>query len=92
MNSAEKGVTEDEFNRAREPMLNFVQQSLRENSYWLNTVLRRAQENPERLEWARTRIADIEAIAPAEVSALAAKYLGRKRASRATILPTPKKP
>ena len=86
-----KGVTEDEFKRAREPLLNVAQQSLRENSYWLNNVLRRAQENPERLEWARTRIADLEAMTPAEISAFAAKYLARERASRATILPAAQK-
>lgn len=86
----QKGVTEDEFNRAREPMLNGARLSLRENSYWLYNVLGRAQEKPERLDWARTRLADIEAITPAEISALAAKYLGRERVSRATILPAPK--
>lgn len=85
-----KGVTDDEFNRAREPILSYFRQSLRENNYWLNAVLGGAQEKPERLEWARTRIADTEAITPAEISALAAKYLGRQRVSRATILP--KKP
>jgi zinc protease len=85
-----KGVTIDEFNRAREPMLSSLRQSVRENSYWLHTVLAPAQEKPIRLEWARTRIADTEAITPAEISALAAKYLGRERASRATILPAPK--
>ena len=87
---SKKGVTDDEFNRAREPLLSYFRQSLRENSYWLNVVLRSAQEKPERLEWARTRIADMEAITPTEISALAAKYLGRERASRATILPAPK--
>jgi zinc protease len=89
---SKKGVTDDEFKRAREPMLSSFRQSLRENSYWLNVVLGRAQENPERLEWARTRIPDLEAIKPAEISALAAKYLGRERVSRATILPAPKEP
>jgi zinc protease len=85
-----KGVTEDEFNRAREPLLNSFRQSLRENNYWLTSVLGSAQEKPERLEWARTRIADIESVTPGEIGALAAKYLGRERASRATILPAAK--
>src|SRR6185503_18673951 len=39
-----KGVTDDEFARAREPVLSYFRQSLRENSYWLNAVLRSAQE------------------------------------------------
>jgi len=86
----QKGVTDDEFKRAHEPMLNLMRQSLRENTYWLYNVLKRAQEKPERLDWTRTRLADIEAITPAEISALAAKYLGREHASRATILPAMK--
>jgi zinc protease len=88
---SKNGVTDDEFKRAHEPMLSNYLQSLRENGYWLANVLSRAQENPERLDWARTRLADFEAITPAEITALAAKYLGRERVSRATILPAPKK-
>ena len=87
----QKGVTDDEFNRAREPLLSGTRQALRDNAYWLPTVLARAQEKPERLDWARTKLSDIEAITPAEISALAAKYLGREHASRATILPATKK-
>jgi zinc protease len=87
---SKNGVTDDEFKRAHEPMLSNYRQSLRENDYWLNNVLGLAQEKSERLEWARTRIADTEAITPAEIGVLAAKYLGRERASRATILPAPK--
>lgn len=86
----QKGVTDDEFKRAREPLLNGTRQSLRDNAYWLPSVLARAQEKPERLDWARTKLADIEAITPAEISSLAAKYLGCEHASRATILPAPK--
>jgi zinc protease len=88
----QKGVTGDEFKRAHEPMLNLMRRSLRENTYWLYNVLERAQEKPERLDWARTRLADMEAITPAEISALAARCLGREHASRATILPATKEP
>ena len=86
----QKGVTNDEFNRAREPQLSYSRGVFRDNGYWLTVVLARAQEKPEHLDWARTRLADIEAITPAEISALAAKYLGREHASRATILPARK--
>lgn len=85
-----KGVTNDEFNRAREPMLSYSKGAFRDNGYWLNVILSRAQENPVHLEWARTRVSDIEGIKPSEISALAAKYLGREHASRATILPATK--
>jgi zinc protease len=81
------GVTEDELKRAREPMITAVQQSLRSNSYWLNEVLARAYERPVMLDRARTCLADVEAITTAELGALAKEYLGRTRASRATVLP-----
>jgi zinc protease len=84
---ARNGVTADELERSRLPLLTSLRESLRMNGYWLSTVLARAQEKPEVLEWSRTRIADTESITTAELSDLARKYLGRDRASRATILP-----
>ncbi|PYK15052.1 MAG: peptidase M16, partial [Verrucomicrobia bacterium] len=84
---ATNGVSEDELKRAREPWITAIQQSLRSNSYWLNSVLARAQERPEMLDQARRRLADVEAITTAELGALAKEYLGRTRASRATVLP-----
>ena len=86
----QKGVTDDEFKRVREPGLSAAKESLTANGYWLHGVLEAAQEQPQRLDWARTRMAVIEAITPSELSALAAKYFGRERASRATILPATK--
>lgn len=84
---AKRWVDSDELNRARLPVLTALKESLRTNGYWLSAVLSRAQEKPEVMDWARTRISDIEAIKPEELSALAKKYLGRDRVSRATILP-----
>ena len=52
---AQKGVTDDELNRARQPLLTALRESLRSNGYWLSNVLSRAQEKPEMLDWARTR-------------------------------------
>jgi zinc protease len=86
---AQKGVTEDQLNRARQPMLTAIKDSLRSNGYWL-FVLALAQEKPEALDWPRTRLADTAAITTAELSALAKKYLPRDRVSRATILPIAK--
>jgi zinc protease len=86
---AKNGVTEDELNRARLPLLTSFRDSLRNNGYWLS-VLTPAQEKPQMLDWARDRIADNEAITTAELNALAKKYLPRERASRVTILPAGK--
>ena len=89
---ARNGVTEEELARAKQPTLTAIQESMRTNSYWLNSVLARAQERPEALEWARTRLRDVQSITAAELSELAREYLGRERASRATILPAESQP
>ncbi|MDB6093184.1 MAG: peptidase domain protein [Verrucomicrobia bacterium] len=87
---AKNGVTEDELARARQPALTGMRESLRTNEYWLSSVLSRAQEKPETLDWCRNRIADFESITTAELSALAKTYLNHERASRATVLPAKK--
>jgi zinc protease len=87
---AQGGVTEDELTRARQPILTAAKESLRTNNYWGGNVLSRAQEKPEALDWARSRLPDLEAITAAELSAFAQAYLGREHASRVTILPAAK--
>ena len=85
---AKNGVTEEELNRARLPVLTAAKDSTRSNTYWLSSVLAQAQEKPEMLNWARTRISDLEAISVSELNALAKDYLARGRVSRATVLPS----
>jgi zinc protease len=87
---AKNGVTDDELTRTRQPVLTAAKESLRTNGYWGGNVLARAQEKPEVLDWARTRLPDLEAITAAELSALAKTYLGQEHASRVTILPAAK--
>ncbi len=88
---AKNGISDDELKRAREPIVKSMEQSLRDNGYWLNNVLARAQEKPETLDWSRTRLADINSVTAAELSALAKKYFPRPRASKVAILPKEKK-
>ncbi|HEY0968581.1 MAG TPA: insulinase family protein [Opitutaceae bacterium] len=86
---AANGVSEDELDRARQPILTSIRESSRTNQYWLGSVLASAQEFPERLDYSRSRTADFEGITKAEVDALAKAYLGSDRASRAGVLPVP---
>ncbi|MDB6170382.1 MAG: peptidase domain protein, partial [Verrucomicrobia bacterium] len=81
------GVTDDELVRAKQPAMTKINESLRVNGYWLNSVLGRAQEKPEVLDWCRGRLADFQSITAADLGALAKIYLPRERASRATVLP-----
>lgn len=87
---AEKGVTPDELERAKKPILTSLRESSRTNPYWLGAVLARAQERPEVLDWCRTRYADNEAITADEISALAKAYFPAARVSRVTVVPKPK--
>ncbi|MDR2673490.1 MAG: insulinase family protein [Opitutaceae bacterium] len=88
---AQNGVTAEELERARLPILTSLRESARTNAYWLGSVLGAAQEQPERLDWSRTRHADFEGITKAELDALAKKYLPSDRAFRAIVTPSPKK-
>lgn len=84
---AAKGVTEDELDRAKKPVLTTLRESARTNQYWLGSVLSRAQERPEMLDWCRSRYADNEAITTDEIAALAKAYLAAERASRVVVIP-----
>ena len=85
------GVTEDELNRAKQPILTNVRESARTNAYWIGSVVNKAQEKPEVLDWARSRQADFESISRAEVDALAREYLVPDRSFQVTVLPEGKK-
>jgi len=80
------GVTQDELDRVKNPLLTSVLETERTNRYWM-TVLGKAQEMPEVLDWARTRHADFESITKAEIDALAKAYLSPERASRVIAHP-----
>ncbi len=84
---AAKGVTDDELARAKQPVLTQLKESARTNQYWIGSVLSRAQERPEHLDWCRTRYADIEAITTTDLNALAKQYLAPERASRVIVVP-----
>jgi zinc protease len=84
---AEKGATEDELSRALAPTLSQLEKTQRDNSYWLSTVLSQSQEDPERLDLARTRDEDYKSIKLAEINALAKKYFPAKNLIKVSILP-----
>lgn len=48
---AEHGVTDEELNRAKRPLLTKLHESARTNAYWLENVLSRAQGKPAVLGW-----------------------------------------
>jgi len=84
---AAEGVTEDQLDRALKPTLGQLERSLRDNAYWLGTVLSQSQLDPERLELARGRDADYRSITLEEINELAKNYLGEDNALLISILP-----
>ena len=83
------GITEDELQRAKQPILTQLAESARTNPYWLGAVLASCREQPQRLDWARTRTADVSAITREEIDALAAKYLRPERLVSYSVHPEP---
>jgi zinc protease len=79
------GVSEDEIQRARQPILESIQENLERNGYWLG-LLGLSQTYPGQLDEHRSAMQDYEALTPADLSASAAQYLQPDRAWRAVIL------
>jgi zinc protease len=77
-------VGDDLIARARQPMLEGVAKSLRQNSYWLS-VLDEAQSRPERLDRIRQREAIIRGLTAADLQALARQYLTHEQLQRIRI-------
>ncbi len=86
-NFAKTGATADELDRALKPTLGQLDKTLRDNKYWLSTVLSQCQTEPNRLELARTRDADYRTINLAEINALAKKYMAAENALLVSIKP-----
>jgi len=84
---AQHGVTKEELSRARKPLLATVRQSLRNNQYWVSSVLAKPQEQPETLDFARRFRSDVETITAEELNELAKEFLHADRASRVVVLP-----
>ncbi len=81
------GVTEEELERVRKPLLTLLKDRVRTNGYWLQTVLYQAGIYPEQLLWPTTIIEDNESIQPEEMTAYAAKYLQPEKAAVAVVQP-----
>lgn len=84
---AEKGATQDELDRALAPTLSQLQKALRDNGYWLSTVLSQSQAEPERLDLARGRDKDYASISLKEVNELAKKYYAKSNLHKISVLP-----
>ncbi len=83
-----EGVTAEELERVREPILTLVRDGKRTNGYWIS-VLATSQRYPTRLDGVRSGDAVLEGITAEELSALAAEFLVPERASTLIVSPKP---
>jgi zinc protease len=82
----EHGVTEEEFDRQRQPALAAVRDQLRTNAHWVHALsLMHTKEHV--LEDMRTFNTFLKELKPEDVNALAKKYLKRESASVAVVVP-----
>jgi zinc protease len=88
---ASDGFTDDEFARAKAPVLESIEESLERNAYWLSSVVSRAQTRPQDLEDARSYKSTYEEMTREEVEAVAKTYLKPSKTARFIILPPEKK-
>lgn len=84
---AEKGATQEELDRLLAPTLSSLEKTLRDNSYWLSTVLSQSQADPERLDLARSRDEDYRSISLEQINVLAKKYFPPTNLHKLSVLP-----
>lgn len=79
-------ISEDEIQRARQPLLERLEEQRERNAYWVN-ALSRSQLEPERLTEIRTAEDDYRSLTREELVALAGDVLRPESAYRVSILP-----
>ena len=79
-------ISEDELQRARNPILESLEENFERNPFWVN-ALSRTQTDPDDLEQIRSVEADYRDVTVEELVELASRSLRPEEAYRVTILP-----
>ncbi|HWE44491.1 MAG TPA: insulinase family protein [Caulobacteraceae bacterium] len=83
---ASKGVTADELERARKPLLERYAKDAQTNEYWLR-ALSDAQSDPRRMELYRNYVADLNSVTADEIKKAAQRFFVDNKAWRLEITP-----
>jgi zinc protease len=81
------GVTEDELERARNPVVSELKRLLNTNSYLLSAIISGSQEQPEKLERAATSLKEVSSLTVADLNEVARKYLRPEAALPVVVVP-----
>ncbi len=84
-----EGVTDDDVERAKKPLLAAIEDQRRNNTYWLATVVATSQRDARRLDWARSMVSDFQSVVTSDLNTLAAQYLDPAAIREIHILPVP---
>ena len=85
--SVARGVSEDEFERAKLPLLKQVEKTRRTNSYWANSALPMIQSDPLKFETARTFESGYRDVTLEDVRKAAAEYLKDRDGYTVRVMP-----
>ncbi|MCL1136083.1 M16 family metallopeptidase [Shewanella hafniensis] len=86
-----QGISEDLLNRARQPVLEWMQAAPQSNGFWLD-LASNAQSHPGRFAAFKQRQALAQKMTPAELSKLAQQYLPAEGSLTIQVLPAPLTP
>ena len=86
------GVTAEELERAKAPMLTSLKDMVRTNGYWLNSVLSLSSRHPQQLQWPATILSGFESVSKEQLSALAREYLDPAKAAKVMVVPASQRP
>ena len=84
---AREGITEDELERARNPVVSMLKKLLMDNHYLLSAIVSGSQEQPERLIRATTSLPQLEGLTTQDLNEAARKYLRYEDALPVVIAP-----
>jgi zinc protease len=86
---AREGVTEDELERARNPVVSALKKLLMDNHYLLSAIVSGSQEQPDRLIRATTSLPQLQGLTKEDLNEVARKYLRYEDALPVVIAPSP---
>ena len=81
------GVSQEELERAKAPMMTSLKDAVRTNAYWLSSVLTQSSIYPQQLSWPTTILGDFESVTAGDLDALADRYLINEQAATAWVTP-----
>ena len=85
------GVTDEELERAKAPLMTSIKDTIRSNPYWLGSVLTQSSRHTVQLQWPTSIVSDFSAVTKNDLNSLATKYLSKDRAAIARVQPEKKK-